>query len=347
MKVGSSLTTDKNGVKTSEMRYKPWGEVRSWWTSALATTPAYKLADYTFTGQYSYMDDLSTPATEGFGLMFYNARFYDPYLNHFTQPDSIVPDQYNPQDWDHYSYARNNPLQDTDPSGHSVCGLSGNGMCDKDEELIAFADKTVLDYGGRNDLEGVARIVDKAAKLYKSYDEMIPALSMVFLGLKESNFLTVVHAAFSANPCAAVGRQVVPDCAANAETGAFGDAGFHPDFRDRFSQPFHFWAYLATAANTEGIGPASYVTGRFVGFWGNFKHEIFDPAPIGTYDAGASWQDYALASAGTNIGTLINLGVVPPGQLGSTIRDYVGTGGPGAYYVNPLIFIWPLDGNMK
>lgn len=86
----TSLTTDKNGVKTSEMRYKPWGEVRSWWTSALATTPAYKLADYTFTGQYSYMDDLSTPATEGFGLMFYNARFYDPALGRFTSADTVV-----------------------------------------------------------------------------------------------------------------------------------------------------------------------------------------------------------------------------------------------------------------
>ena len=40
------------------------------------------------------------------------------YLNHFTQPDTIVPDPYNSQDWDRYSYARNNPLQYNDPSGH-------------------------------------------------------------------------------------------------------------------------------------------------------------------------------------------------------------------------------------
>lgn len=93
----TSLTTDKNGVKTSEMRYKPWGEVRSWWTSALATTPAYMLSNYIFTGQYSYMDDLSTPATEGFGLMFYreaslwdNVRFYDPALGRFTSADTLT-----------------------------------------------------------------------------------------------------------------------------------------------------------------------------------------------------------------------------------------------------------------
>jgi hypothetical protein len=40
------------------------------------------------------------------------------YITQFSQPDSIVPDPYNPQDWNRYSYARNNPLRYTDPSGH-------------------------------------------------------------------------------------------------------------------------------------------------------------------------------------------------------------------------------------
>ncbi|HNN13213.1 MAG TPA: RHS repeat-associated core domain-containing protein, partial [Anaerolineales bacterium] len=69
-----------------------------------------ELTKYQYTGQYSHAAD--------FGLMFYNARWYDPYLNHFTQPDSIVPDPYNSQDYDRYAYARNNPLRYTDPSGH-------------------------------------------------------------------------------------------------------------------------------------------------------------------------------------------------------------------------------------
>jgi len=94
----TSITTDNTGAKVSEMRYKPWGEVRSWWTAGLATTPAYELPDYTFTGQYSHMDDPSTTGvTEGFGLIFYNARWYDPYLNHFTQPDTMVKDCQPPE----------------------------------------------------------------------------------------------------------------------------------------------------------------------------------------------------------------------------------------------------------
>jgi len=58
------------------------GEVRySWTDQSLNTTPAYELTKYTFMGQYSYMDDPSTiSVTEGFGLMYYNARWYDPAL---------------------------------------------------------------------------------------------------------------------------------------------------------------------------------------------------------------------------------------------------------------------------
>ena len=67
---------------------------------------------YRYTGQYSY--------TESFGLMYYNARWYDPYLNHFAQPDSIVPGPGNSQAWDRYAYTLNNPLKYIDPSGHDA-----------------------------------------------------------------------------------------------------------------------------------------------------------------------------------------------------------------------------------
>lgn len=46
-------------------------------------------------------------------------RWNSPYINHFTQPDNIVPNPYNPQDWNRYAYARNNPLKYTDPDGHN------------------------------------------------------------------------------------------------------------------------------------------------------------------------------------------------------------------------------------
>ncbi len=74
------------------------------------------------------------------GLMDYKARFYSPYLNQFTQPDTIVPDPINPQSWNRYSYVRNNPINFNDPTGHIDCSGQYDPDCgDTDEqgELIA------------------------------------------------------------------------------------------------------------------------------------------------------------------------------------------------------------------
>jgi len=156
----TSLTTDANGTKVSELRYKPCplrytsgvlrkGEHRHTWTSAPATTPAYRLPSYTFTGQYSHMDDPSTAAvTEGFGLMFYNARWYDPALGRFAQADTIVPT--GVQGLDRYAYVNNAPTRFTDPSGHRCvpveeCGtLHGDfhpviTLSKRAQDLIAFS----------------------------------------------------------------------------------------------------------------------------------------------------------------------------------------------------------------
>ncbi|PWH13850.1 MAG: hypothetical protein DDG60_09040, partial [Anaerolineae bacterium] len=113
----TSITTDAAGAKTSEMRYNPWGEIRYAWTASLSTTPAYQLTRYTYTGQYSYLDDPTTAGvTEGFGLMFYNARWYDPALARFAQADSIIPlESQGVQAWDRYAGMNNNPVRYSDP----------------------------------------------------------------------------------------------------------------------------------------------------------------------------------------------------------------------------------------
>ena len=115
----TSLTTDANGAKVLELRYKAWGEVRATWTSSPSTTPAYKMPLYQYTGQAAYLDDpLTSGVTEGFGLMFYNARWYDPGINHFVQADTIVSDPLNSQSHDRYAYGYNNPLRFSDSTGH-------------------------------------------------------------------------------------------------------------------------------------------------------------------------------------------------------------------------------------
>jgi RHS repeat-associated protein len=61
--------------------------------------------------------------TEGFGLMFYNARMYDPALGRFTSADTIVPRGIH--GLDRYAYVNNSPINYIDPSGHTtLCGAT-------------------------------------------------------------------------------------------------------------------------------------------------------------------------------------------------------------------------------
>jgi len=66
------------------------------------------------------MDDSATDlGGAGFGLMFYNARWYDPVLGRFAQADSIIPG--GMQGLDRYAYVSNSPGNYIDPSGHKEC----------------------------------------------------------------------------------------------------------------------------------------------------------------------------------------------------------------------------------
>jgi len=95
------------------------------------TTPT----NYTYTGQYSNMGD--------FGLMFYNARWYDPAVGRFAQADTIVPGGI--QGLDRYAYVNNSPVNYSDPTGHVIACESGD-ICEHDYSnsltLVYFEDYT-------------------------------------------------------------------------------------------------------------------------------------------------------------------------------------------------------------
>ncbi len=71
------------------------------------------VTDHKFTGQ----------KLDGTGLMYFNARYYDPVIGAFISPDTIVPDPSNLFDYNRYMMVRGNPLKYTDPTGHCVFGL--------------------------------------------------------------------------------------------------------------------------------------------------------------------------------------------------------------------------------
>ncbi|MEW6085137.1 MAG: RHS repeat-associated core domain-containing protein [Chloroflexota bacterium] len=61
------------------------------------------------------------------GIYHYGARFYSPKLGRFLSADTIVPNPFNPQDYNRFAYVRNNPVRYVDPSGH-VCVQNGGGV---------------------------------------------------------------------------------------------------------------------------------------------------------------------------------------------------------------------------
>ena len=111
----TSIVTDETGNVVEEIGYLPFGATLfrnayngSSWESA-----------YRFTGQ---------EFDEEYHLYNYNARLYDPIMSRFITPDIIVPQPYNPQSLNRYSYVLNNPLRYIDPSGHK----KGDVVCDED-----------------------------------------------------------------------------------------------------------------------------------------------------------------------------------------------------------------------
>src|SRR5665213_214988 len=99
----TSIQTDQNGNQIQNYGYSAFGQSRYTQSSTV-----FKVSRR-FTGQV--LDDAT-------GLYYYNARYYDPVLGRFTQPDSIIQDFGNPQTYNRYAYCVNNPLRYTDPSGN-------------------------------------------------------------------------------------------------------------------------------------------------------------------------------------------------------------------------------------
>ncbi|MBI5389402.1 hypothetical protein HZB01_03420 [Candidatus Woesearchaeota archaeon] len=91
------LVTDASGNVVNNVEYLPFGLVMDGGKER-----------FLFTGKEQ---------EEGTSLYYYGARYYDAFLRRFTQPDKVIPNVYDPQALNRYSYALNNPLKYTDPDG--------------------------------------------------------------------------------------------------------------------------------------------------------------------------------------------------------------------------------------
>lgn len=100
------MITDSTGAKVQALTYQPHGGVN---TNQSFTTPAVDVP-YKFTSkEFDYSTD----------FYYCESRYFDPWFGRFVSPDTLVPDPLNPQDLNRYSYAGNNPLRYTDPTGYA------------------------------------------------------------------------------------------------------------------------------------------------------------------------------------------------------------------------------------
>lgn len=112
--LGSILTvTNSSGNIEAEQNFDAWGRRRNPTTWALlASTAATSLPAWLYRGYtgHEHLDE--------FGIINMNARLYDPVLGRMISPDNFVNGAFDSQAYNRYSYANNNPLKYTDPSGN-------------------------------------------------------------------------------------------------------------------------------------------------------------------------------------------------------------------------------------
>ncbi|MEI9988950.1 MAG: RHS repeat-associated core domain-containing protein [Rhizomicrobium sp.] len=152
-----AVMTDDAGGVAERLSYDAWGRRRNSDGTDNAACSITSTTTRGYTG-HEMLDSICEINA--------NARIYDPTLGRFMSPDSTIPDPFNGQSFNRYSYVMNNPLSMTDPSGlvdqspkvspkhwidlcgHGVCGTGsliagGCSSCDIRPEWIQVADKPV------------------------------------------------------------------------------------------------------------------------------------------------------------------------------------------------------------
>lgn len=111
----TNVVTNASGAVVEETTYEPYGQVLEGGSSR-----------YLFTAK---------ELDRGSDLYYYGARYYDPFTTRFTQADTNIPNIYNPQDLNRYSYVRNNPYKYVDPSGNEPTLSQLGGVKDVVHEI--------------------------------------------------------------------------------------------------------------------------------------------------------------------------------------------------------------------
>jgi len=109
--------TNATGTVVERRSFDAWGRMRNPDDWSYINIPPMTILERGYTGHEHL---------EAFGLINMNGRMYDPLIGRMLSPDPYVPNTTNSQDYNRYTYVRNNPLKYTDPDGEFILSfLSG------------------------------------------------------------------------------------------------------------------------------------------------------------------------------------------------------------------------------
>ena len=302
----SAVTANDDGSWNSEIKYTAFGEVRA--SNGLTPT------EYRYTGQLEQ---------NSLGLYFYVARWYDPYLNHFIQADTYVPEAGNAKAFDRYGYAINDPINFNDPTGHFYNPLHRDGVNDPpppsplDLNILADRAREYATTHNGNPVEiwaatsdFVAWMVDDDAGSYMLVMNNVFARSGdgleddfgdsgrdgILRGFFYKGTFTRIRSESSEGSHTVIG-----------ESALKGSDGFHSLYSDpiasssQSNQVHHCQFYIQLG----------YYHGALTGFLANLFHETIQPMQD---NSGKTIQDFLAGEVGVNIGIGLYYGEILPGE---------------------------------
>ncbi len=324
----ASTTANENGSLNSVIQYTAFGEIRL--TQGITPTK------YRYTGQLAQAE---------LGLDYYVARWYDPYLNHWIQPDSIIPDPSKTQSFDRYAYVDNSPIIFNDPLGHDV-GCAGREASECQGGINKLNNKQIQKKvyekyknlytdvlsGNLDDLQAFKQLSDYTASFSANDpDSFERNMGAVLTGLSEGNS-AVSEALNQANVPFVKRNDLYVERKSNDEQ--LLQSGFAGVFKDPNvirdpnlptfggDQPHHFWFYVQV----------SYESGSFVSNVINTAHESI----IGD-KRGMSKNDFALGFEGSIIGDNLRSGKISPLDVGNAIDSNLR---PNSSHALLWFFLW-------
>ncbi len=128
--VAAATTTELNDATRNA--YTPYGAIRG--------TGTVEQNDHLAGTDHGWLNQVTDEASTG--LIYLNARYYDPTLARFLSPDPVIKAQ-DPRTLDPYMYSANNPVSFSDKNGMCYTGAGARGYVGG----VLEDHCTVVDYG--------------------------------------------------------------------------------------------------------------------------------------------------------------------------------------------------------